>query len=382
MFEGDLGWNLSELEFPLFFDADGEETEQRRYLAFHMAGNGDLLLFDLESSGSSAVVSWSHEEDEFRLLAPTLPEFIERITRLGLIGACADAYEPFLRPDGLEPDGAHGRRWRAWLSDYAELKWEKVRDDLPAALAFVEMHASDVQSMAGSGSLLTDLHNSDQIIREWLLRSREPQPDSHHRRRLLLIGAMLRSAAADWVRSIWTAARKKINDAERPLDASQPNVLPPGLDDQVLHRLAALCLPESEGLPLVLRDLEAKAAASERRMQPPTYSLTPFRSRRVIRWMEPHVAFPFSGWDELLAASRPQAEDLIRWLQGADAQRMAAISAISRLPEGELPALLARPNSEPERAELLRLLNTLHAGAVLRKEKAAILEAIAAVSNT
>ncbi|WP_172254566.1 hypothetical protein [Saccharibacillus deserti] len=47
IFEGDLGWNLSKLEFSLFFDADGEETEQRRYLAFHTAGNGDLLLFDL-----------------------------------------------------------------------------------------------------------------------------------------------------------------------------------------------------------------------------------------------------------------------------------------------------------------------------------------------
>ncbi|WP_172254564.1 hypothetical protein [Saccharibacillus deserti] len=97
--------------------------------------------------------------------------------------------------------------------------------------------------------------------------------------------------------------------------------------------------------------------------------------------MEPYAAFPVSGWDELLAAFRPQAEDLIRWLQGADAQRLAAISAIGRLAEGELPALFAGPNGGSERAEPLRLLNALHAGAVLRKEKAAILEAIAAVSN-
>ncbi|MEJ8303231.1 hypothetical protein [Saccharibacillus sacchari] len=57
---------------------------------------------------------------------------------------------------------------------------------------------------------------------------------------------------------------------------------------------------------------------------------------------------------------------------------MTAVSAIGMLYEDQISALLTSPNGHAERAELLRLLNPLHASAVLRKEKAAISQAIAA----
>ncbi|WP_037290585.1 SMI1/KNR4 family protein [Saccharibacillus sacchari] len=396
--EGDLGWNIKDMDFPGLFDDNGDEMQQRRYLAFHMAGNGDLLLFDLESASGSAVVSWSHEEDEFRLLAPSLPDFFERITKLGLIGAYGDSYVPFLGADGLEPDGTNGQLWQAWLKDYRELQWEDVQNDLPAALRLFEMIASDDPELTPRreiGPLLKEYHSVEDILREWIARGEEPQPKRNRRDRLILIGEAMGSDAADWVRTLWTAKAGK-DAAERPTseaplvarreadsgnDAAQdPAAFLPEADEGVLHRLAAVCLPEDEGLPLVLRDIEREARQSGRRISPPTYSLAAFHSRRVIPWIEPHVSFPFSGWDTLLAASRPQAEDLIRWLQSADALRMTAVSAIGLLPEDEIPALFAGPNGHAERTELLRLLETLHASAVLRKEKTAISEAIAALA--
>lgn len=386
--EGDLGWNIKDSDFPDFFDENGDEIRQRRYLEFHMAGNGDLLLFDLESAAGSAVVSWSHEEDEFRLLAPSLPEFFERITELGLIGAYGDIYVPFLGKNGLEPDGTNGQLWQTWLQDYRELRWEDVKNDLPAALRLFEMIASDDPELTPRheiGPLLKQYHSVEDILREWSARGEELQPKRNRRDRLILIGEAMGSDAADWVRSLWAA--KSFRDAADQSETDRANstlpdlfVLPPGADDGVLHRLAAVCLPEDEGLPLVLQDIEREARRSGRRISPPTHSLAPFRSRRVIRWMEPHVFFPFGGWDTLLAASRPQAGDLIRWLQSADALRMTAVSAIGMLPEETIPALFAGPNARAERDELLRLLNALHASAVLRKEKAAISEAIAALS--
>lgn len=402
VFEGDLGWNLAGTEFPIFFDEDGEETEQRRYLSFYTAGNGDLLLLDLEHPSGTAVVSWSHEEDEFRFLAPSLHEFFDRITALGIIGAHAGAYLPFLGEEGLEPDGENGRIWQAWLKDYAELNWEKVKGDLPASLRLFEMIASDQAPRSEIGPLLLEQHAVEEILREWTARNETEASAGNRRERLILIGDALGSAAADWVRSLWalraetaagmlaapssappgsrSEAKPYSNQAapNRAARHSAADKLPAGLSQDVLHRLTAACLPEEEGLALVLREIEAQHSGG--RMQPP-YSLAAFRSRRIIPWMEPHVAFPIDGWASLLAASRPAAEDLIRWLRGADALRMTAVQAIGRLQGGELPGLFAGPNGEPERAELLRLLESLHASAVLRKEKAAIQEAIAAVSG-
>ncbi|OWR30060.1 hypothetical protein CDO73_13390 [Saccharibacillus sp. O23] len=362
VFEGDLGWNLAEAEFPMFFDEDGEETEQRHYLSFHMARNGDLLLLDLEHPSGTAVVSWSHEEDEFRLLAPSLAEFLDRITKLGMIGAHAESYVPFLSEEGLEPDGENGRLWQAWLKDYAELKWQNVRGDLTASLRLIEMIASEDAPRSEIGPLLLEHHDIEEVLREWTARNETETSASNRRDRLILIGDALGSAAADWVRSLWTI------HAEAPA----------GLTQDVLHRLTASCLPEEEGLALVLREIEAQNSGG--RMRPP-YSLAAFRSRRAIPWMEPHVAFPIDGWASLLADSRPAAEDLVRWLRGEDALRMTAVQAIGRMPGGEMQALFVGSSGEPERAELLRLLESLHAGAVLRKEKAAIQEAIAAVSR-
>lgn len=403
VFEGDLGWNLAEAEFPMFFDEDGQEKEQRRYLSFHTAGNGDLLLLDLESPSRTAVVSWSHEENEFRLLAPSLPEFFDRITKLGIIGAHAGSYVPFLGAEGLEPDGANGRIWQTWLKDYSELKWDHVRGDLTASLRLIEMIASDDAPRSEIGPLLMEQHSIENILREWTARNETETSVGNRRDRLILIGDALGSAAADWVRSLWTlraetapgslaapgsaqpanggeANPASVQDApNRAAGHSDAGKLPAGLSQDVLYRLTAACLPEEEGLALVLREIEARHSGGQ---IPPPYSLAAFRSRRAIPWMEPHVSFPVDGWASLLAASRPAAEDLIRWLRGADALRMTAVQTIGRLPEGEMPGLFEGPNGEPERAELLRLLESLHAAAVLRKEKAAIQEAIAAVSRT
>ncbi|OWA33312.1 hypothetical protein B9G55_21775 [Saccharibacillus sp. O16] len=401
VFEGDLGWNLIEADHPYLFDEEGEEIQQRRYLTFHQAGNGDLLLLDLEHPSGTAIVSWSHEEDEFRLLAPSLASFFDRITTLGLIGAHAGSYLPFLGSDGLEPDGENGRIWQSWLKDYAELNWEKVRGNLPATLRMIEMRASDESPRSEIGPLLLEQYTPDEILSEWIARNAVESSNSNRQARWLLIGEALGSAAADWVRSLWKA--KDNPSGKPPSSALTPQLqteessspaaadtspsspvphaasgLPSGLNLVILIHLTASCLPEEEGLALVWRDLEAKNSGG--RMQPP-YALSAFHSRRIIPWMEPHVSFPIDGWVSLLADSRPAAEDLIRWLRGADALRMTAVQTIGRLPEGERAGLFAGPDGEPERAELLRLLEVLCAGAVLRKEKAAIQEAIAAITR-
>ncbi|MDO3410284.1 SMI1/KNR4 family protein [Saccharibacillus sp. CPCC 101409] len=419
--EGDLGWDIDTLNFPDLFGEDGEEHPQLRYLAFHEGGSGDRLMLDLEGPTDSAVVFWSHEENAFRPLAPSLPQFLERITRLGLVGTHAGAYEPFIGEDGLDPDGPNARSWLGWLKDFTEFDWEKAKQELPLAIRLFEMRATNDARQQKIGSLLTELYPVADIIPEWLRRNEAETIPSYRRERLKLIGDALRGEAADWVRSLWDGRTPSASGAESPGGSL------PGLDDGVLHYLAAVCLPEEEGLPLVLRELErqrredtgpqaevksgtksgsgpeaqlpadsaagsapeteARSEADNRakpdsgRLAPPTHSLSPFHSRRVIPWMEPRVAFPYGGWDTLLAASRPQAEDLLRWLRGRDALRMTAVSAIGLLPPAERAALFAGSVGERQRLDALRLLRGLHGHAVLRKEKAAIAEAVAALEE-
>ncbi|MGE7690935.1 hypothetical protein ACQKMI_17180 [Lysinibacillus sp. NPDC097214] len=63
---------------------DDENLDEQLYLQFYTAGNGDALLIRIEDG---SVWYWSHEEDEFDLLAKRFTIYVERATALGCIGA-------------------------------------------------------------------------------------------------------------------------------------------------------------------------------------------------------------------------------------------------------------------------------------------------------
>ncbi|KZE75905.1 hypothetical protein AV654_25970 [Paenibacillus elgii] len=341
---GELAWSLDAFEWPYF--GDDELEEEKRYLAFHVAGNGDYVLLDLKGyPDDPPVVSWGHETGEFLLLAPSFTEFVERVTELALVGAEDSAYEPFCGPDGLDVDGSNAKEWKAWLDRYLTLTLEAAAKELPLLIDYITFHEAEE---AGVREALARYKPAD-VLDAWLVRLERETYRGNRDRLLGYIGETVGEAAADWVRSLWS---------DRP---------PVDVSNYSRAYLSACCLPGREGLERVLARLEQEAQSGKIDGYSANGLLRYFHSRDVIRWAESHVSFPFGGWDELFAASVPHWEDVCRWLDGHEAMRQTALSALGKLfARGEVP------EGEPDRGEIIRLLDKAEQEAVLKKEKEAV----------
>ncbi|WP_458121575.1 SMI1/KNR4 family protein [Paenibacillus sp. Z6-24] len=352
---GDLGWSLQALEFPDFWDET--MTEQKRFLGFHHAGNGDMLLLDLEShTDHPAVVHWYHEANEFKLLAGSLTDFLDRVTALYGIGAESWQYEPFLDHLGINVNSVNARRWANWINDFLHLTLEEAKDDLRLLIRYAEVRGTAQQELRDAFAA----HDPQAVFQAWMQRI-DQEKDKNIRNSLMeYAGAMNGQYAADWVRSLWALPeQERINSA-------------------VLANLTASCLPEEEGLNRVWTELER--AEQEKRLNGYMANcwLKPFRSRRVIEWMSERkrVSYPYDGWDQLFAISNPSAEDVIRWLNGNGVQRQVVITVLARFAN---PADIFTDREQVQQTRML--LNEELERAVIKKEKNMIGGALLALND-
>ncbi|MFS0554487.1 SMI1/KNR4 family protein [Brevibacillus sp. 179-C9.3 HS] len=340
---GDLGWSLDAFEWP-YFGVDEECEDDKRYLSFHVGGNGDMLLIDLSTDAEDPpVYSWGHETGEFLLLGKSFTEFIERVTELGCIGAESWNYEALACEDGLDVEGQVAQEWKEWLQAFRTLTLDEAVQDFEKLVVFAKMHGAEDERIQAAFAQ----YDWEQVLHVWVKHIEQETTSSNLLPWCQLIVKTVGKKAESWVLSLWESEH-----CER-------------LGSSLRAYVTAVCLPEEEGLQRVIAEMDEVVARKECLLGYAANShLHHFRAREVILWMEPHVAYPIEGWDDLFAVSRPQWHDLIRWLDGNEAQRQIALSAWGKmLANGESPA------GEADWQEIHRLLDVAYEKAILRKEK-------------
>lgn len=344
---GDLGWSIENIEFPDF--GDDEQANQKRYLCFHRAGNGDELLLDLQSNPQRPMVfHWGHETDELRLLAVSLTDFLHKVTELGCVGAEEWQYTPFIDNCGLNLFGKPAEQWKQWLHDYIHFTLETASQHLDQLIRYTELNGVNEQVIDAFSA-----YDPDEVLQAWLDRiSNEPNP-SIKDGLIEYAGVINGHYAADWVRELWD--------------------LPEGqrINSYTLAYLTAICLPEDEGLQRMWDKIEEKDKERKLSGYEANSALKNFHNRKVIHWIKHRVAFPYDGWDTLFATSQPQSEDYVEWLQGNDVQRQIAISALGQQVDMEQTFQTAE-QVESVRVRLEQMMNK----AVIKKEKRIISDAL------
>lgn len=81
---------------------------EQQYLQFFTAGNGDALLLKLEDE---SIWYWSHEEDEFNLLALSFPAYVDIATTLGCISVDCGQHQQFCSGEGLGVNLTRSQIW-------------------------------------------------------------------------------------------------------------------------------------------------------------------------------------------------------------------------------------------------------------------------------
>ncbi|WP_232276127.1 SMI1/KNR4 family protein [Paenibacillus sp. 481] len=352
---GDFGWSLSELDWPYFGD-DGDETDAPRYLQFHTAGNGDALLIRLdEGVADPSVWYWSHEEDEFDLMAPSFIEYVERVTTLGCIGADCGQHRQFCGEDGLDTGSTTAQIWSNWLERYLTLTLEQSSASLEALLIYASMHGAEDQAIQDAFAQY-DRFEVYGLIRSRVIHARQSDHKQAWSEVMVHVSA---TEAADWVRSLWQ-------------ENEEYEAIPVGVRDY----LTAYCLPEAEGLPLVIHEVENGENNGAVHPYDALHRLRHFRSSAVINWMKSHVAFPINGWDSLLAISQPSAEELLAWLNGSDAERQTALHAVCHMMQQQIV-----PVTPVDVAQWKQVLSEWRDKEILRNNKRIFEQAISGLSG-
>ncbi|KUF27796.1 MULTISPECIES: SMI1/KNR4 family protein [Lysinibacillus] len=292
---GDFGWSLNDLDFP-YFGGDDELHEQQ-YLQFFTAGNGDALLLKLEDE---SIWYWSHEDDEFNLLALSFPAYVDSATTLGCIGVDCGQHRQFCSGEGLDVNLTRSQIWLTWLEQYLSSNLQQAKSSLESLLHYVSMHG------VRETSIQEAFWQFDKVRIYEALQQRVEQAQTPAQQKAW--GEVLVTVCADeaerWVKELWQG------NAE----------LPAWLRDY----LTAHCLPVDEGLALILQDIEKDNMDAYTAL----HRLRHFQHPNIITWMKPYVAFPIDGWDSLLAVSQPSAGTLFEWLDGSEVERLTAIRAV------------------------------------------------------
>lgn len=346
---GDIGWNIESIMFSDF--GDDEQIDQKRYLCFYHAGNGDELLLDLYSNPQRPMVfHWGHEIGEFRILAVSLTDFLNKVTELSGIGAEEWQYTPFIDNCGLNLYSQQSKKWKQWIHDYLYFTFEEAKQNLHQLIRYTELNGVDDTIIQAFSA-----YRPDDVLQAWLERLHTEHNQSIKDGLLEYTGLINRHHAADWVRELWNLPEEQ------------------RINSYILAYLTAICLPEDEGLERIWQKIEEKEKEKGRKLNgyEANTGLKNFHSRKVIRWIKDRVNFPYDGWDDLFAASRPHSEDYKEWLQSKNVHQQIAISALGKQTE------LKQTFDTVEQIESVRvLLEQVMSKAVIKKEKRIIAEAL------
>lgn len=346
---GDTGWDIESIDFPDF--GDDEQADQKRYLCFYHAGNGDELLLDLHSNPQRPMVfHWAHETGEFHILAVSLTDFLNKVTELGCIGAEEWQYTLFIDNCGLNLYSKIAKQWQQWFHDYLYFTLEEASQNLKQLIRYTELNGIEDHTVQAFFH-----YHPDEVLQAWLERIHTEHNQSIKDGLIEYTGLINGHHAADWVRGLWN-----LPEEER-------------INSYILAYLTAMCLPEDEGLEQIWNKIEEKEKEKGRKLNgyEANTGLKNFHSPKVIYWIKDRVNFPYDGWDHLFAASNPQSEDYVEWLQGNDVQRQIAISALGKQTE------LAQTFLKVEQVQSVRvLLEQAMNKAVIKKEKRIIAEAL------
>ncbi|MGA3676585.1 SMI1/KNR4 family protein [Lysinibacillus agricola] len=329
---GDFGWSLEGLNFP-YFGGDDEGSDEQLYLQFHTAGNGDALLIRINDG---SVWYWSHEEDEFDLLAGGFHDYVERVTALGCIGADCGQHRQFCSEDGLDLSLTRSQIWLNWLEQYLTLTLKQAMSNLELLFIYVSMHGvkdPNVQEVFSQFDSSEVYH----VLRNKIEQTLPPADKKVWSEVLVNVCAV---EARDWVRTLW----------------SDQNDMPSSIRDY----LTAYCLPAEEGLSLVLQNIGKQTVDAYTAL----HRLRHFHNPNIITWMKQYVAFPIDGWDTLLLESQPSAETLFEWLNGSEVERLTAIRAACQMMQQGM-----KPTTLVDKEKWLQLLAFWKENEILRKNK-------------
>lgn len=295
---GEFGWSLNDLDFP-YFGGDDESDEQQ-YLQCFTAGNGDALLLKLDDE---TVWYWSHEEDEFDLLAVSFHSYVENMTALGCIGVDCGQHRQFCSVNGLDVELASSQIWLTWLEQFLSSNLQQAQSSLESLLHYVSMHGAKKTSVK-EAFLHFDGVQVFQVLRHKIERALSP---SDQKAWCEVLVRVCPSEAENWVRELWQVQSD----------------MPDSLRDYV----TAHCLPVDEGQSYILQDIKKDRIDAYTAL----HRLRHFHHPNIIEWMKCYVTFPIDGWDSLLAESQPSAETLYEWLNGSEVERLTSIRAICQM---------------------------------------------------
>ncbi|WP_285399495.1 SMI1/KNR4 family protein [Lysinibacillus sp. fls2-241-R2A-57] len=342
---GDFGWSLEGLDFP-YFGGDDEDSEEQLYLQFHTAGNGDALLIRIDDG---SVWYWSHEEDEFDLLAGSFNDYVERVTALGCLGADCGQHRQFCSEDGLDLSLTSSQIWLKWFEQYLTLTLKQAMSNMESLLMYVSMHGVK-DSKAQEAFAQFDSSEVYHTLRNKIEQSLSAADKKAWCEVLVQVCAI---EAREWVRTLW----------------NKENEMPNSLRDY----LTAYCLPAEEGLSLVLQDIEKQTIDSYTAL----HRLRHFHNPKIITWMKHHVAFPIDGWDTLLSESQPSAELLFEWLNGSEVERQTAIRAACQMMQQGI-----KPTTLVDKEKWRQLLAFWKENEILRKNKQLFSQALEGLDSS
>jgi hypothetical protein len=345
---GQVFWSL---DWMADWTLNDPESEWQDKLLLSPVDNGDLIMLDLEAGEEAAVVYWNHEGGEWTRLAGSFGEYLQSLTGLLLTGSEIWHLEPFLGEAGIEPDNETARQWREWFFSFTSVDPRTLRND-PDQLIDDLLIRGPVKG--GPVEWLREL--DPRTVLEKCIRRMDLNDWEKTNRLCLIIGEVVGLHAVGWVRMLWDE------------EASLP------LRREMRTWLTAKCLPEEEGLPLVLAELEA---GDSRELQAnASYRLRFFRSHKVIGWMKNNIQFSSEPWSSLFACSRPTWQDFREWVEMGDPHRSIAVFALDAqvrvwtdefgYPLMDEPLRFPDP---PSREEFVSLLQRVKQEEVLRRRQ-------------
>ncbi|WP_042473157.1 SMI1/KNR4 family protein [Bacillus ndiopicus] len=304
---GDFGWSLRDLYFP------DEESWRQQYLQFYTAGNGDAVVIKLQDE---SIWYWSHEEDEFDLLATSFQAYIDNITALGCIGVDCGQHRQFCDTTGLNLQLTSSQIWLNWLEQYITSDLQQATSSLESLLFYASMHGVKDANVLEAFLQFNkeDVYRAlrDKIVQDPSLSNKKAWSE--------ILVTVCSSEAEKWIRELWQKNSE--------------------IASSLRDYLTANCLPIEEGLSIILKDMGTNKVDGYTAL----HRLQHFHHQSIIEWMKNYIAFPIDGWDSLLAQSQPSAELIFEWLNGSEVERLTAIRAIDNMiGQGIIPTTVAEP---------------------------------------